>query len=253
VSARVPVDALQRRLQRRARPETRAWWENYVKDGAPFRGTAMEDIRTELRGWLDVVGPASLPSAGWVDVALDLLHHRHAEDKLAGVLLLAETLAPLGVLQPRRDLPRFAAALDDGALADWNVVDWFCVKVLGPRLAADPDGWADGVAAWRSAPGVWRARASLVPFTVVAHDPRHADRIARGCAALIARPERFAKTAVGWVLREVSRQDPLRARALAEAHLADFSAEALRNALKHQPEAVRERLQARGRRLRAEA
>lgn len=251
MSARIPVDALQRRLQRRARPETRAWWESYVKDGAPFRGVAMADIRQELRGWLAVVGPETLPAAGWVDVALDLLRRRHTEDKLAGVLLLAETLAPLGALQPRRDLPRFAALLDEGALADWNVVDWFAVKVLGPRIAADPGGWADGAAGWRAAPGLWRARASLVPFTAVADDPAHAGRIAAGCAALIVRPERFAKTAVGWTVREVSRRDPGRACGLIEAHLEHFSAEALRNAVKHLPEGARERLLARGRACRA--
>lgn len=247
---RVPIATLQRRLQRRARPETRSWWENYVKDAAPFRGVAMADVREELRGWLAVVGPDALPPAGWADVALELIRRRHAEDKLAGILLLAETLGPLGALHPQRDLPRFAALLDDGSLADWNVVDWFAVKVLGPRLQADAAGWAEPLAAWRTAPGLWRARASLVPFTCVAGDPAHAGRIAAGCAALVARPERFAKTAAGWIVREVSRHDPARARSLIEAHLDDFSAEALRNAAKHLPPGVRERLLERARRRR---
>ncbi len=64
------------------------------------------------------------------NVALMLLEENHTEDKLAGVLFLQEILLPAGALDWRSDLPRFARLFDQRYIRDWNVCDWFCVKVL---------------------------------------------------------------------------------------------------------------------------
>lgn len=59
-----------------------------------------------------------------------------SEDKLAGVLLLAEHgLSSLTI----GHLPELAAPLADGHLADWNTVDWYCVKTLSPFLVLSDD------------------------------------------------------------------------------------------------------------------
>jgi len=59
-----------------------------------------------------------------------------SEDKLAGILILAEhLLVEVGV----EDLPAFRALLSDRHLGDWSSCDWFCVKVLGPMLVRSPE------------------------------------------------------------------------------------------------------------------
>jgi 3-methyladenine DNA glycosylase AlkD len=59
--------------------------------------------------------------------------------------------------------------------------------------------------------------------------------IEASCHVLIRRDERFAKTAVGWLLRELAPHDgEVMARVL-EAGLPHFSREALNNALKPLP------------------
>ena len=50
---------------------------------------------------------------------------------LAGVLALSEIL--LSHLS-KEDLPTFADLFERALIADWNLCDWFCVKVLGNML-----------------------------------------------------------------------------------------------------------------------
>ena len=69
----------------------------------------------------------------------------------------------------------------------------------------------------------------------VVADSRYHALIVGSSALLIARPERFAKTAVGWILRELWKQDARAVTAFVDRHLQHFSIEALKNALKYSP------------------
>jgi 3-methyladenine DNA glycosylase AlkD len=55
----------------------------------------------------------------------------------------------------------------------------------------------------------------------------------KSCHALIRREERFAKTAVGWALRDISKYDQPFVRQFMDRDLRYFSMESLRNALKY--------------------
>jgi 3-methyladenine DNA glycosylase AlkD len=57
--------------------------------------------------------------------------------------------------------------------------------------------------------------------------------IERFSGILIRREERFAKTAVGWVLREYSKHDPDFVLSFLSRHVRYTSAELKRNALKY--------------------
>ena len=130
------------------------------------------------------------------DVALTLIREPVAEDKLAGVLYLQEYLTDR--VPWRTALPRYAELFDSG------------------------------VAAWHKAENLWRARASAVAFVYLTADARFHDLIERSCTTLIRRDERFAKTAVGWVLRELSRHDPARVERFVREYQPHFSREYLR-------------------------
>jgi len=220
------------RLRAVGNRETKVWWENYVKDCAPFLGVKMPAIRTVLHQWHGERVAAVLGPEDQLDLALDLFEGAHSEEKLAGTLFLREILIPEGVLRPRRDVARFARLFDSGMIHDWNVCDWFCVKVLGPLIEGEGRRWAEPIARWRTAENLWRARASLVSFVGVAGDAAWHPGIARSCERLVRRPERFAKTAVGWILRDVAKSHPAFARGVIDRNLAHFSTESLGNATK---------------------
>ena len=40
-------------LERRADPDTKAWWERYLRGVIGFHGVRMATIRRELRTWLE--------------------------------------------------------------------------------------------------------------------------------------------------------------------------------------------------------
>ncbi|NIT13613.1 MAG: hypothetical protein GTN99_05040, partial [Candidatus Dadabacteria bacterium] len=84
-----------------------------------------------------------------------------------------------------------------------------------------------------SAENLWQARASLVSFERVSQDLNYFSMIEKSCKKLIKRKERFAKTAVGWLLREISKQDEKYVKQFIQDHIKHFSAETIRNALKY--------------------
>ncbi len=156
-----------------------------------------------------------------------------SEDKLAGILILAEHLLDeLGV----EDLPAFRALLSEH-LCDWSSCDWFCVKVLGPMLARspEPERIADELIEWTHSDDLWVRRAGLVAFVNLAPEgdaglPRLSERILIGAERNATDERRFAQTSVGWVLRELSATEPAAVRRFLARHGDRLSAEARRAA-----------------------
>ena len=227
------ITALQSLLRENADPKTRDWWEGYVKGGAPFIGVKMADIRSRLHQWHTESVGDNLDADGQLDLALALFHERYTEEKLAGTLFLQEILLPTEAIQCQRDVDRFADLFATGAIYDWNVCDWFCVKVLGPLIQKEGEPCAKCISAWRSAENLWQARASLVAFVKVAENRAYYTMVRESCQVLIRREERFAKTAVGWILRDISKHDEPFVRGVIEENIEYFSVESLRNATKY--------------------
>jgi 3-methyladenine DNA glycosylase AlkD len=145
------------------------------------------------------------------------------------------------------DMPRFARLFDGGHIRDWNVCDWFCVKVLGPLVEQQGQACARAILEWREANSVWQRRASVVAFVNLAREgdrnfPGSTEMVLDNCTYLLGSRERFAQTGVGWVLRELTRSDEERVIGFVEANLDRFSREALKNATKYLPPEVAERL-----------
>lgn len=240
------VLAVQQRLNSLAEPATKEWWDRYLRNAIEFRGVKMASIRRAVAAILDQ-HDLHAGDAATKELAFDLLEAPMAEDKLAGVLLMAERLLPDGHLDCGTDLHRIAAAFDSGAIDDWNTCDWLCVKVLGPLALHRGQTCAEAIAAWHTAPGIWRSRAAAVAFVNLLPAteepiPGLRDLVLEACAANVQRHERFAQTGVGWAIRELSRGAPGPAERFITDHLADFSREAVRSATAKLPDAVRDRL-----------
>lgn len=220
-------------LAQRASGSTRAWWERYLKGEAVFRGVPMAEVRRATKSWWYDEGLAGRSVRIRRDAALDLFASRFTEDKLAGTIALGELcIEDLS----DRDLPAFARLFNRGHLGDWNITDWFAVKVLANLVceSKDPGRTARGIARWRSGTTLWQRRAGLVAFANLA---RHGDEAFTGQTdllletsdVLVRDPQRFSQTAVGWVLRELGVAEPERVAAFARDHRERLSREALRN------------------------
>ena len=227
------IEALQGRLQEHADPKAKAWWAAYVKQGAPYIGVKMPVVRSVLHKWYRQGVAGNLHLDQQKELALALFREKHAEDKLAGILFLQEILFPAGGVGCGQDLDRFAELFTGEHIYDWNICDWFCVKVLGPLIQKEGEQCAEAVSEWHSAANLWQARASVVAFVPVAEHSEYYPLIQQSCEVLIRREERFAKTAVGWILRDISKYDEPFVKRFIEANIAHFSLESLRNALKY--------------------
>ena len=106
---------------------------------------------------------------------------------------------------------------------------------------------ASAISAWRTSEPLWQRRASCVAFVLsatggYASGPELFDIIVQSCKALVEDSERFAQTAVGWVMREMSQLDRGRVIAFAEAQAGRMSREAMRSITAKMPARDKKRL-----------
>lgn len=239
MSARAQVSAetlsreIARRLAAAADAKTKAWWEAYLKGAIPFRGVNMATIRSIVHDVWAEMGLEELDRDVTIDLALAQFEHRHSEDKIAGVLMLAECL--LDDLTTA-DVERLALPFERGQIADWSTCDWHCVKVLGRFVErSDRRARARAIAGWRSAEALWHRRAAAVTFVYLAPQgdeffPGFIHLLLEVCASNVQHPERFSQTSVGWLLRELSKAAPDEVREFVEEHGAGMSREAFKAA-----------------------
>lgn len=216
-----------------------AWTSKYLRDAVQSRGVRIPRLRLEVSAWyeensLGGLAPGELRALAYAQVRLDTY-----EDKLAGIVLMQDHLIPTGNLTLEHHLNEMAELFDNSHISDWSTCDWFCVRVLSTLVKADMPNAVPKVLAWHDAENVWRARAALVGVLPAAsHVVHHAD-IARAASILIRRPERFAKTAVGWIMRDVYAADKKALNTFLDANIEHFSPEALNKCAKRMPSAQR--------------
>jgi 3-methyladenine DNA glycosylase AlkD len=227
------INALQDLLLEKAVPTTKAWWEGYVKDSAPFLGVKMADTRAILHSWYRDRISTDYPLEEQLDLALELFKGQYTEEKLAGTLFLKEILLPQDALNCVEDLKRMSTLFAGGLIFDWNICDWFSIKVLGSLIERYGTACAELVSAWHAADNLWQARASLVAFVPVAGNDKYYPLVEKSCQQIIMRDERFAKTAVGWILRDISKYDQPFVGGVIEQNAVYFSTESLKNATKY--------------------
>lgn len=222
-----------------ANPGTREWWERYMKGEARFRGVKMADTRRVVRQLVDDHQLAGAPTETFLELALACLDQPNTEDKLAGVLLLAEHGLDTLTIE---HVDQLGSPLADGAVADWNVCDWYCAKVLGPFVTVgdDVERRARAIAGWKEAETLWQRRSAAVAFVSLAPTepelfPGFTDLLLDVSVANVADPTRWSQTSIGWLLRELSARSPDRVRLFVEAH-PEMSTEARRAATAKLPE-----------------
>eukprot|EP00051_Salpingoeca_urceolata_P025475 m.458787 g.458787 ORF g.458787 m.458787 type:complete len:455 (+) comp20337_c2_seq38:1686-3050(+) len=228
---------LQEYLQARADSATRAWYTNYVK-GASFRGLKMPVVRACVKTF--VRDHSHTPELGdrraRLAFALDMIRLPLTEDKLAGMILIKEHDS----LPVPADLPRLLALYEANLLADWNVCDWFCYRVLHPMVERHGETVIKAVAHWVSSPNLWARRAACVAFVRIAKNGNsNFDGFAQlmldtAETALVVGGRdasgRFAQTGAGWMLRELALGSPDAVKGFLRRQAGLFTREGMRYA-----------------------
>ena len=218
-------------LKSNAKAEKAEWWNRYMKGEIPFLGVGIPEIRKML---LDLNRKERLEELAMnrqVGIVNGLIKSGLAEEKLAAILYIQ--LFWLANQKKSFLMSLISDWFDERYIFDWNTTDWLCVKVLTPMVDSGDPEVISRLKHWSRDPYLWKARASLVPFAQAGTMMDHTQEIKRFADILIRREERFAKTAVGWVLREYSKHDEEFVLTFLSKHVKHTTAEVKRNALKY--------------------
>lgn len=224
-------------LKQKAKPEKADWWNLYMKGTIPFIGAGIPEIRNILLERNRMEGLDQLAMNQQVGLVNGLMKGRFAEEKLAAILYIQ--LFWLGKQKNTFLLNFISDWFDERYIFDWNTTDWLSVKLLTPMIDSGDEQVIWMLKRWARNPYLWKARASLVPFAQAKTILDHQRVIERSSDILIRREERFAKTAVGWVMREYSKWDVEFVLAFLSKHVKYTSAEVKRNALKYYRQSAR--------------
>ncbi|KAG7344585.1 DNA alkylation repair enzyme [Nitzschia inconspicua] len=116
-------------IRRRANPQTKEWFTNYVK-GTTWMGCKMPTVREAVKEVVKKRRRDTPNSAQLLDAAVDLLQHQACDVKLAGMLLLSEHM-PIADLATNSTVQRLEEdVLLQHCVDDWSSADWFAMKVL---------------------------------------------------------------------------------------------------------------------------
>lgn len=222
---------LQSRIVQFADEKRKLWFENYIKHDTKYRGVEIPTIRTELKAWYKEENIDELPLDFQLDLALSFFEVEYAEDKLVGILFLQLYL--YDKFDYNHLLSRFESIFENGYIYDWSVCDWFCTRVLRQMIKKNGIECAEAISKWHTANNVWQARCSVVSFTTLTKENRYTSLILNSNAVLIKREERFAKTAAGWILREISKVDKQIVVEFIAKNRPYFSRESHENAIKY--------------------
>lgn len=218
-------------LDQQATQKSKKWWEAYMKNVIPFRGVGIPAIRSQLKKFYKEKQLNTWTIEEQFNLALTFFEGKYSEDKLTGILFIQLYL--LDKMDYMITVPRYKKLFTDNLIFDWNVCDWFCVRVLGPTIQNSENACAKWISGWRGKENLWQARASIVSFVYLADHKEYYPLIKKSAEMLIRRQERFSKTGVAWVLREIAHHDKVFVIDFIKANLKFFTNETLRNVIRH--------------------
>jgi len=224
------INTLQASMQEIAIEKKKLWWEKYMRHVIPFRGVGIPQIRALQKTWYKEHF-VELSYEEQISIAVELLRCELAEDKLAGILLFQNYLYDKMPLEYM--LAQYKTIFDEKLIYDWNICDWFCVRVLSPTIKLYGNDAALQISLWRDEEYLWNARASVVAFIGLTDTPVYYNHIRKNCETLIQRSERFGKTSVGWILHDIYKLDKNFVFDFVDKNLKYFSLESLKNSIKY--------------------
>lgn len=206
------------------------WLENYVKHEIKSIGVGILKIRLVVQDVYKRNNLNELSIPEQKEILDELIKNEYTESKLAAIIYVQIFLKNSDV---KFQLSMLSNWFDNKWITDWNVCDWLCVRLLSPLVDSSPKQTITELKKWNKDSYLWKARASLVPFAQCKTLETHLELIDMFNKSLIKREERFCKTAVGWVLREISKSDKKYVIKFLEDHNTYVTSEVKQNATKY--------------------
>lgn len=187
-----------------AKPEKAAWLINYVKHDIKSLGVGIPELREIIRNFNTQFRFSQKSMAEQKDILNALMSGEFTEYKLSAILYIQLFWNDKN---PAEILGIVSGWFDNHWIYDWNVCDWLCVRILTPIVDKHPAVAVKEFLIWNNDAYLWKARASLVPFAECKTINEHKEIIYKFSEILIKSEHRFCKTSVGWVLRQISKND----------------------------------------------
>ena len=222
------VDLIKESIRANTSDKSKAFWSKYLRDEIEFIGIGIPEIRKILKETID---NKSFSIKELKNISYKLFQSRIAEDKLAGILVIQ-----LFIINYEKDnevVKLVNRLFDKKLIFDWNTCDWLCVRILTPLIDNKHFDSILIIKQWKDKEYLWQARASLVSFAQAKSLKQHMDYIDKAASQLIKREERFIKTAVGWVLREISKFDMQYVKEFLFSNALYLTSEVINNSLKY--------------------
>ncbi|KKW42702.1 MAG: hypothetical protein UY92_C0004G0038 [Candidatus Magasanikbacteria bacterium GW2011_GWA2_56_11] len=229
-STKTTAGAVRRALRADAQPErarTNAW---FFKTGRgeygehdKFIGVANPDMRRVAREYRD------LP----LEEIESLLHSPWHEERQTALFILTLQFARAG-RRTRREIYRFYLA-NTAWINNWDLVDCSAYKILGPYLADKPAAVLTRLARSKN---LWERRLAIVA-TLAFIVERRFEQTLKLAVILLHDEHDLLHKAVGWMLREVGKQDRRELRNFLDTHAGQMPRTMLRYAIEKFPDKER--------------
>ena len=225
------IEAIHNRLVAISNKKKKDWWERYLRNSISFLGVGIPEIRDLLIKWHQENKIEILSLETQLSIVKKLMVRTFAEDKLAGILFIQLFL--LKRENYKSIVLLMQELFEEEKIFDWNTCDWMCVRLLTPIVESGDVESISIIISWKDAEFLWKARASAVAFAQVKDKTKHIKAIDAINRAVIKRDERFGKTSVGWLLREISRDDKTYVENFVSEQLKYFTKETINNSMKY--------------------
>ncbi len=216
-------------------PARAAQEKRYLKSDLEFFGATVPDLRRVVKA--AVRGYPGIDARAFLAWAVALWREPVHERRTAAVELLTLAAPRLG----GGDLAVVERMVRESLT--WAYVDGLAGNVAGEIALRDPDGAWPRIDAWAVDGDFWVRRSALLSLLRgIRTGTPELDRFTAYAGPMLAEKEFFVRKAIGWVLRELSRRDPVWVAAWTEANIAEMSGVTFREAVRRLPADEAERL-----------
>ena len=228
---------LEARLRVLANPERAIPEKTYLKSSRDFLGVGLPALRTTVKTWARDEAMSGRDQT--LALASELWSSPLFELCLASVELLKFRVKELGPADLAQIEPMIRTSLT------WALVDPLATDVVGSIVARYPEREQTGIAldAWATDHDFWVRRAAMLSQLRIVRD-RHGDatRFLGYADMMLDEKEFFIRKAIGWVLRDMSRQRPDLVNDWLEPRIKRTSGVTIREAVKYLSPTQREQL-----------
>jgi 3-methyladenine DNA glycosylase AlkD len=194
---------IERQLRAAGSPQRAASEQNYLKSKLEFAGTTVPRARAIVTAWRRA--HPQLTRQRLTEVAVALWDGPVFECQLAAVLLLTDRRA----LLQADDVTLVERMLRTAGT--WALVDGLAADVMGSLVARYGDELHPTLDRWAADDNFWIRRSALLALLVPLRrgDPANFERFAGYADAMLEEREFFIRKAIGWVLRETGKRQPV--------------------------------------------